>query len=173
MTIDQECNVPLGPHEQENYAHAPQMAMLAALGIVEVTFCLDGGGDSGECDLESVLYADGRRDAHLPSVPIGFSDSGDIMLLDLSLDAIASDVPDGDWCNNEGGYGSVSFFPTEPCPDDWIVCNMTYRVDGDYGDEDEDFDEIFADLDPLEEGTIDTAKVVTASVDLSVEGDAR
>lgn len=172
MTIDQESNVPFVPQEEHDHAHAPLMAMLAALGIVEVTFNLSGGGDSGECDLESVLYADGRRDAHLPSVPIGFSDSGDIVLLDLALDRIASDAPDGDWCNNEGGYGSVSFFPAEPCPDGWIVCNMTYREEGDYGDDDEeeDFDDIFDDLDLPNEEEIDVDEVVTVALDASMEG---
>lgn len=102
MTIDQESNSSFVPQEEQDHAHAPLMAALAALGIVEVTFSLEGGGDSGDCELERVLFADGRQEAHLPSLPIGFSDSGDIVFLDIALDQIASDAPDGDWCNNEG-----------------------------------------------------------------------
>lgn len=171
MSIEPKCNVPSIPEPEADDAHAPLMALLAALGIVEVTYSLSGGGDSGECELEIVRYADSRGDARLPAVPIGFSDRGDILFLDTTLEHIATEYPDGDWCNNEGGYGTVSFFPTEVCFDDRIVCDMTYREEGDYGDDDdEDFNEAFDDLDPPEGEEIDSDRVVPIFFDHSPEG---
>lgn len=173
MSIASKCNVPTIPEPDADDAHAPLIALLAALVIVEVTYRLSGGGDSGECELDLVLYADGRSDARLPAIPIGFSDNGDILLLDTTLEHIATEYPEGDWCNNEGGYGTVSFFPTEMCSDDRIVCDMTYREEGDYGDDDEYFEGVFDDLEPPEEEGVDNDQVVPVVFDISLEGAAR
>lgn len=125
------------------------IALLAALGIVEVTYMLSGGGDSGECELERVVYGNGRREIALPSIPIGFSNDGTILLLGDVLENIAEEEPDGDWVNNEGGHGTVSFYPMEPGASSRIVCDMSYGDDGE--EEDEDFDDLFDDVDLGEE----------------------
>ncbi|QAB00980.1 MULTISPECIES: hypothetical protein [Agrobacterium tumefaciens complex] len=149
MIANQNCNA-LYPPQSEHPDSAPShVSLLAALGIVEVTYSLSGGGDSGECDLEQVVYADGRRSAVLPSIPIGFSDDGTILLLDRVLEDIAEEAPEGDWVNNEGGRGTVSFFPTETEVDARLVCDMTYGDEDDEDDEDsDDFADFFDDIDP-------------------------
>ncbi|EPR21218.1 hypothetical protein L905_06870 [Agrobacterium sp. TS43] len=146
MIADQNCNAPYSSGPEHLDSAPSHVNLLAALGIVEVTYRLSGGGDSGECDLEQVVYADGRRGAVLPSIPIGFSDDGTILLLDRVLEDIAENAPEGDWVNNEGGRGTVSFFPTETEVDARLVCDMTY---GDEDDEDsDDFTDFFDDIDP-------------------------
>ena len=37
------------------------LAILKALQIAEVSYCLSGGGDSGTVEINHVLYADGRH----------------------------------------------------------------------------------------------------------------
>jgi hypothetical protein len=67
------------------------------------------------------------------------------------------DLPEGDWINNEGGYGTVILRPQENDPDLQVECAMTYR-DG-YEDEDEDFEDdeefLASDLSDAEPGTSD------------------
>jgi hypothetical protein len=121
--------------------------LLGAIGIDEVTYSLSGGGDSGETELESVHYLTGNDASTLPFLPIGFNADGSPKLLAEYLEDAAADLPDGDWVNNEGGFGSVTFAPTAADPDDRIDIDMTYRPDGDYGDDDDDPDGPFDDLD--------------------------
>lgn len=115
--------------------HAGAIILLRALGIARVSFSLNGEGDSGECFLEEVEYADGRLMATLPKVPIGFTAEGVIRFLPPFVENIAADLPEGDWVNNEGGYGTVTILPFEEDPDSRFDCDMTYR---DYYDDDDD-----------------------------------
>jgi hypothetical protein len=99
------------------------MALLGALGVEEIEFSLDGGGDSGDTTLEHVRYADGRDENHLPDIAIGFHPRGEAYTLERYLENLASDLPEGDW-------------------------NMTFRDE--YEDED-DFDEDLDDADKGED----------------------
>jgi len=115
------------------------MMLLAALGIEEIQYSLDGGGDSGETTLEHVRHADGRTETRLPDIPIGFRPQGGAYTLDVYLENLVSDLPEGDWVNNEGGYGEIYIRPMAD-EEDRFECNMTFRDE--YDDEDEDeFDE--------------------------------
>ncbi|MDF0490433.1 hypothetical protein PX554_20085 [Sphingomonas sp. H39-1-10] len=115
--------------------------LLRALGIVAATFALDGGGDSGESTLATVRYADGREDYRLPELPIALHNDGRPILLGGFLEDYSSDLPDGDWVNNEGGYGTVTIRPLETDPHERVECDMTYRADDDYDDDDYDEDD--------------------------------
>ena len=83
--------------------------MLAAIGIVRVAYRLDGGGDEGSVYLEEVAYADGRVEEKLPPVPLGFTNSGEVLTVGDLLESHAQDAPDFDWINNDGGAGSVTY----------------------------------------------------------------
>lgn len=119
-------------------------ALLRALGIAEVSFSLDGSGDSGDTSFDGVLYADGRHLMELPDLPIGFGSDGRVLGLFGYLDDFAANLPDGDWVNNEGGYGTVTIRPFADDDHERFECDMTYREEGDYGDDDDDesFDDI-------------------------------
>src|SRR5690606_2922560 len=112
--------------------------ILRALAITEIEYSLSGGGDSGESTLERVTYREGDDKATLPDVPIFITDSGQIRHLPDLLESIVVDAPEGDWVNNEGGYGTVYVRPFEEDDDLTIDCDMTFREDGDYGDDDDD-----------------------------------
>lgn len=114
-------------------------ALLRALGIEQIDFSLDGSGDSGDTTLDAIRYQDGRDDTALPDIAIGFLPDGRPRLLADYLDGIASDLPEGDWVNNEGGYGTVTIRPFESDPFERFTCDMTYRDE--YEDEEPD-DEI-------------------------------
>ncbi|RIA46180.1 hypothetical protein DFR49_0713 [Hephaestia caeni] len=114
--------------------------LLRTLGVEEARFGLSGGGDDGEASIELVRYRDGREEFQLPTVPVRIGPTGQIFMLDGYLHDRAADVPEGDWVNNEGGFGSVTFFPFAVEPDERVECDMTYREDGDYGDDDDDLD---------------------------------
>ncbi|MFC3721987.1 hypothetical protein [Neoaquamicrobium sediminum] len=118
-------------------------AILRALDIIEIEYTLNGSGDSGETDLERVQYRGGRPETStLPDIPIFITDGGAILSLPNLLHRIVADAPDGDWVNNEGGYGTVYVRPFEDEGDPFVECNMTYREDGDYGDGDgDDYDD--------------------------------
>lgn len=109
------------------------LAILKALQIADVSYCLSGGGDSGTAELNHVLYADGRH-GPLPAVTIDITDSGDVVSLDQRLDDLVGNIPDGDWINNEGGYGTVVLLPQEEDPDGRVQCDMTYGEDSDEPD---------------------------------------
>lgn len=142
------------------------MTLLGALGIQEIEFSLDGGGDSGDTTLEHVRYANGRDENRLPDIPIGFHSRGEACTLELYLENLASDLPEGDWVNNEGGYGEVFIRPMAD-EDERFECNMTFRDEDDYEDED-DFDD---DLDDADEA--ETVDPKLAGEDAEAEEDAR
>lgn len=113
------------------------MALLGAFGVEEIEFSLNGSGDSGDTTLEYVRYADGHEESRIPGFAIGFHPRGEAYTLESYLENLASDLPEGDWVNNEGGYGEVFIRPTAD-EDERFECNMTFRDE--YDDED-DFDE--------------------------------
>src|SRR6516225_1015884 len=124
--------------------------ILRALGIAEVNYCLSGGGDSGTAELQHIVDRDGKK-RPLPAITIGFTDSGDTVRLDEPLDDLVANIPDGDWCNNEGGYGTVILHPQESDPDLQVECTMTYGDDSDdpdFEDEEEFAVPDFEDPDP-------------------------
>lgn len=120
-------------------------AILRALQITAIEYSLNGGGDSGETAIESVTYRDGTTAAELPEIPVQFTDLGTIMFLPRLLEGIVAEAPEGDWVNNEGGYGTVYVRPFEDEHDLAIECNITFREDGDYGDDDDDEDDFVND----------------------------
>ena len=122
-------------------------AILRALEITEIVYSLNGSGDSGDTDLDSVTYRNDPAAHDLPDIPIFISDSGAIRYLPALLEDIVSDAPDGDWVNNEGGYGTVYVRPFEDQDTLSIECDMTFREDGDYGDDDDYEDDDFEDDD--------------------------
>ena len=105
------------------------LRVLAAMGVAEVGLSLNGGGDSGDCEIDTVRYADGRVAHELPRIAIGFDNGGVLDLPDVVIHA-ASEAPDGDWVNNEGGQGTVTLLPLAPCNDERVQCEMDYRVEG-------------------------------------------
>jgi len=122
------------------------MSLLRTLGIEEIEYSLSGGGDSGETTLERVAYRDGRTVHELPNIPVGISATGQVVTIDHLLDGIAGDLPEGDWVNNEGGYGAVFIRPFEDDEDLRFECDMTFREEGDYGD-----DDVFVDEDEFDD----------------------
>lgn len=110
--------------------------VLAALQVQEVTLSLNGGGDSGDCEIEQVTYADGSVATNLPRIAVGF-DNRQVLELDALVVEEAAEVPDGDWINNEGGEGSVTLLPLEQDGDLRVQCAMEYRAE-EYGDDDLD-----------------------------------
>lgn len=113
-------------------------AILRALHITEIEYSLSGGGDSGESTLERVTYKEDGDRTNLPDIPIFITDTGQVRHLPDLLESIVVDAPDGDWVNNEGGFGTVIVRPFEDDEDLAIDCDMTFREDGDYGDDDDD-----------------------------------
>jgi hypothetical protein len=145
------------------------LAILKALHISEVRYCLSGGGDSGTAELEHVLYHDGRP-GPLPSVTLAITDVGGIVCLDERLEHIVADFPDGDWVNNEGGYGHVTLRPLESDEDLQVECDMTYGQE----DSDPDFedDEQSTDFNDADSGTSGAGIAVDDSTLLPANGDA-
>lgn len=113
------------------------IALLRAIGIQELEYSLDGGGDSGDSTLERIQHVDGRLLDRLPDIPTGIDGARTLSWL---LDDLVADLPEGDWVNNEGGYGTVIIRPFEEDEDLCFECDMTFREEGDYGDENEDED---------------------------------
>ncbi len=127
------------------------LRLLRRLGITELSIGLQGCGDSGDATLDHILYADGRSETHFPDLPIGISVDGHVKKLGPYLEDFAAERPEGDWVNNEGGYGTVTFHPFEEDPDFCIDCDMTYRDEGDYGEDDQQDDEDWqSEDDPLD-----------------------
>lgn len=138
-----------------SYAHAFAAArkraerlipLLRNLGIAEIRFDLNGSGDSGDCDLGEIILVDGKTATAIPDIPIGVDAAGRVAILGIFLSNFAAELPDGDWVNNEGGYGTVRIMPAEEDPDLWFESDMTYREEGDYGDDDEGFDDLEFDV---------------------------
>jgi hypothetical protein len=144
------------------------LAILKALQICEVRYCLSGGGDSGTTELEHVLYCAGRH-GPFPSVTVGITGCGGILCLDERLEAIVADIPDGDWVNNEGGYGHVVLRPHET-DHLQVECDMTYGEDG--GDPDfEDDDEFSSDFNESDPDTAGDTLAVDDSTLQPAKGD--
>ena len=89
---------------------------------------------------------------NLPEVPIGFSTIGTVYLLPSFVEDLAADIPEGDWWNNEGGYGTVTILPFEDHPDACFDCEMTYRI---YDDDDDEFEDLEFDDEPAAETSDD------------------
>jgi hypothetical protein len=147
------------------------LAILKALEVSEVRYHLSGGGDSGTAELESVTYLDGHQ-GPLPSVTVGITDGGGILCLDERLDDIAGGLPDGDWCNNEGGYGHVTLRPQESDEDLQVEIDMTYGEES--GDPDFEDDEEFtaSDFNDSDSGTSGETIAVDDSTLQPAKGDA-
>lgn len=117
------------------------IALLRAIGIQELEYSLDGGGDSDDATLERIQHREGRTLDGLPDIPIGIDPNGRPRMLDALLDDLVADLPEGDWVNNEGGYGTVIIRPFEEDGELCFECDMTFREEGDYGDDDEEFED--------------------------------
>ena len=102
------------------------LAVLAALGVEEITYTLDGSGDSGDVTLDEVRYADGREDMDLPEQAIGFDDSGRVQMLDEVLEDLVAAQPDGNWWDGPGGHGTVVLRPLAP-KGERVHCSMRYH----------------------------------------------
>lgn len=116
--------------------------VMKGLGIQRVSYSLSGGGDDGDCNLEEIVMVDGSDMAALPKVPVTFSSNGHAIDLESYLDEHASEAPDGNWCDNEGGHGTVTYHPFgDDVTQERIEIDMTYGDDEDY-DEDDDLDDV-------------------------------
>lgn len=138
--------------------------LLRALEVETITFSLNGGGDSGETSVDEVRYLHGRIAHDVPPVPIAITNDGQLVQLDALLANTAADAPDGDWVNNEGGFGSVTVQPFEDDPFDWLVCDMTYRDDDPEEEDDEDGDPSLADSFDVRDGPGDATAPSTITV---------
>lgn len=145
---------------------APIVDLLRALDIEAIVFDLNGGGDSGETTLEELRYRDGRTPGEIPQLPIAITSYGAVATLGYYLSDTAADAPEGDWVNNEGGYGTVTILPFAAVADDCLTCEMTYREEYDDDDDDEpheDWDQSLDEFDVTEtqgEGDATAAVVV-------------
>jgi hypothetical protein len=144
------------------------LAVLKALQIAEVRYCLSGGGDSGTAELDHVFYADGRH-GPLPTLTFGITDVGGVVCLDERLEDIVSNIPEGDWINNEGGHGNVVLRPQEAHPEDQVWCDMTYGEESDEPDFEDDeelaCDQENADPGPAGEIAVDDSALQPAKGD--------
>jgi hypothetical protein len=131
------------------------IALLRAIGVEQLEYSLDGGGDSGATTLERIQHRDGRTLDRLPDIPTGIDTNGRPRLLDALLDDLVADLPEGDWVNNEGGYGAVTIRPFEEDEELRFECDMTFRDEGDYGDENDEEEFEDEDLDADEDGVKD------------------
>ena len=141
------------------------LRVLRALGITEVAYELDGSGDSGTAQLSSVTDRDGNTTNSLPAVTVGFTNHGGPCELEAQLIDLVYDIPEGDWINNEGGYGTVILRP-QADPGEQVECQMTFR---DEGDADQDFDdrEDFIELASSDDPDVDPPDE-TATIDDSI-----
>ncbi|MBN9499706.1 MAG: hypothetical protein J0H39_23385 [Alphaproteobacteria bacterium] len=135
------------------------IALLRAIGIQELEYSLDGGGDSGDSTLERIQHVDGRLLDGLPDIPTGIDGTGRARTLSWLLDDLVADLPEGDWVNNEGGYGTVIIRPFEEDDDLRFECDMTFREEGDYGGEDDDEEFEDEDFDSDDDGAEDAEAV--------------
>jgi hypothetical protein len=147
-------------------------AILEALQIAEVSYCLSGGGDSGNVELNHVLYVDGRH-GRMPSATVGVTDLGTVISLDERLEAIVYDLPDGDWINNEGGNGTVVLRPQETDPDCRIECDMTYGEDSDESDFEDDEEFLAPDFNDADAAANDQSIAIEDSALQPAKGDSQ
>jgi hypothetical protein len=146
------------------------LAILKALEVREVRYHPSGGGDSGTTELESVFYSGGRT-GPLPSVTVGITSSGGIVCLDERLECIVADIPDGDWCNNEGGYGHVTLRPQENDTDLQVECDMTYGEESEDRDFEDDEEFLSAEFDEADPGVAGDALTIDHNVLQPAKGD--
>jgi hypothetical protein len=146
------------------------LAVLKALGISEVVYSLSGGGDEGTCEIDSVVHLDGRTTQALPALSIGINDHGQVTTLEELLDGIVPDIPDGDWVNNEGGYGTVVLRPQETDEDLRVECDMTYGDESDAEDFDDDDEFTAAGIDEQEPDPASTTLTIDDSALQPPEG---
>ncbi len=117
--------------------------VMKGLGIKRVSYSLNGGGDDGDCYLEEILMADDSVLPELPKVPVTFTSGGHPIDLDDYLNEHASEAPDGNWCDNEGGSGNVTYHPfADGVDQERVEVDMTYGDDEDYDGEDDDLDDV-------------------------------
>jgi hypothetical protein len=113
------------------------VTILRALGVESLTFTLDGGGDSGDCDIESMEW----RERHEDGRPVVKVDLARIPHLNGNLESelcnAASEWPEMDWVNNEGGCGSITVEPFSEDPNDRVCISMDYNEESE-GDLDDD-----------------------------------
>ena len=108
--------------------------LLASLGVTYLRFSLSGGGDSGDCEIDEIQFAERHPDGqpvqplNLSQVPWPNHTGG----LASALEDFAADLPEYDWVNNSGGSGTVEFHPFNEDP---IIVDMRY---GDYDDDHDD-----------------------------------
>jgi len=126
---------------------APIIELLKALDIEAIIFDLNGGGDSGETTLEELRYRDGRAPGEIPQLPIAITSYGAVATLGYYLSDTAADAPEGDWVNNEGGYGTATILPFAAVADDCLTCEMTYREEYDDDEPHEDWDQSLDEFD--------------------------
>jgi hypothetical protein len=113
------------------------LACLRALEIEEAVISLDGSGDSGDAVFDYALTCAGQTLTKLPVLTVAVDHSGQLVTLEeLAID-IAASAPDGNWYDNEGGYGKVVYRALEDDPDLQVEIDMTYRDE--YEDDDPDF----------------------------------
>lgn len=122
------------------------LVCLRELELEEAVVSLDGSGDSGDATFDSAVTRAGETLYQLPTVTVLPTRYGNT--LDALVRDVASNAPDGNWYDNEGGYGTVTFYPFAADSDDTVVCDMTYRDE--YPDEESGFDDD-DDVDALEE----------------------
>jgi|GEM_PF-6695585 len=132
--------------------------ILAALGVSEISFTLEGGGDEGTIEFDDISWLpqhpDGTpvQERALDTIP-----HFDGNLLHALQDGV-SEWPDN-WADGEGGYGNVTIRPFAEDPAERIDIAMVYR-DGEDHERDDD-DELGGDLElddddadgPAEEAT--------------------
>lgn len=126
------------------------LACLKAMEIEELTVTLDGSGDSGDADFECALTRSGQVLYELPFITVAVDAGGHRTSLQELASGVAAELPEGDWVNNEGGYGQVHFRPYEDDPDLWVDTDMTYR-DGYEDGDDADFDDELEEEDTVAE----------------------
>jgi hypothetical protein len=90
-----------------------------------------------------------------------------VITLDGLVDDLVAELPDGDWVNNEGGYGTVILRPMEEDDENRVECDMPFRSDGDYGDGVEFDDEEIVDDDP--EDPDDDAHLIVGPITIAAE----
>jgi hypothetical protein len=134
------------------------LACLRALDIAEATVTLDGSGDSGDATFENAVTRSGETIEALPCLTVDLTGSGPT-LADLICN-VATEIPDGNWYDNEGGYGTVTFWPFEDDPDRVVDCDITYR-DTYPGEEEDDFEDEDEPNQPEPDAVIDSPVTIT------------
>ena len=129
--------------------------LLAALGVEEILFQLDGSGDDGDCTLGEIRWTERHPDGKsVLTVDLDLIPHLHGSLLEI-LKSSAAEWPDGNWTNNEGGCGPVAIRPW--AKEHPVEIDMDYRCESDHGGDFDEEDELGADLevDGMETGADD------------------